>query len=117
MSGFRPPSEIDTPLGVSQRATVTLSAASRMEMSSCTDPFPKDCSPISVAIPWSRSAPARISDADADPLSIRITTDSFEPITPYPTLLCTMSFFLSPYCSVTTVFPSGKKWLAICTAA
>ena len=47
---------------------------SRSGMTVCTDPLPNVRSPISVARPWSRSAPATISDPDAEPPSTSTTS-------------------------------------------
>ena len=44
-----------------------------------TDPLPNDCVPIIIALLWSCSAPATISEAEADPPSI-ITTKGFPSI-------------------------------------
>ena len=41
--------------------------------SSCTDPFPNVVEPTIVAFPYSRNAPASISEADAEPPFTRIT--------------------------------------------
>ena len=77
ISGVSPPSEMEVPDGVSQRATVTLSDEPLgRSTSSCTDPLPNDDTPTSVAYPCSWSAPARISEAEAEPPSIS-TTISF----------------------------------------
>src|SRR3989344_6522626 len=68
MSGLRPPSEMDCPLGVSQRAMVTLSSAPPPScMSCCTDPLPKLRVPTSLATPCCWSAPAKSSSPSAPP--------------------------------------------------
>jgi hypothetical protein len=73
--GSIPLPEIVEPFGVSQFAIVILIDVSLdTGNNSWTDPLPNDVSPIIVARLWSLSAPATISDADAEPLSRRITS-------------------------------------------
>ena len=75
-SGTMPVPLIHTLSGVSHLAVV--SRKPPWSSSSCvhcwTVPLPKVVAPTSVARPRSRSAPATISDADADPPSMRATT-------------------------------------------
>ena len=48
----------------------------------CTDPFPKDVVPIIIALSWSCSAPATISEAEAEPPFINTTIGSPLEISP-----------------------------------
>ena len=69
MSGSMPLAWIERPDGVKYRAVVNrnapLSAPNGMMV--CTEPLPNERVPTSVARLWSCSAPATISEAEAEP--------------------------------------------------
>ena len=118
MSGANPSSEIECPNGVSHLAIVTLREVSGvMLMTSWTEPFPNVLVPIIVAMPCSLSAPARISEADAEPLFTRITIFKFLLKMSYPLLLYVMPATFLPKSSLTTTLPRGRNQLAISTEA
>src|SRR3989344_644335 len=80
MSALSPPSDMEEPLGVSHRATVTLSSAPSPSSISCwTEPLPKVRVPTSLATLCCCRAPAKISDADAEPWSTSIAIFIFLP--------------------------------------
>ena len=76
-------------------------------MIDCTDPFPYELSPKIIALLWSFKAPAKISDAEADPLLIK-TTIGFPLISsPFLAKNFLVSEIFLPF--VETISPSSKK--------
>ena len=79
ISGFKPCLSIEMPFGVNHLAMVTFrEELSERGISSWTEPLPKLSSPINLIPLWSLKAPAKISAAEAVPLSIRQTVGYFE---------------------------------------
>ena len=76
MSGSMPFAWIERPDGVKYRAVVSRNAPlpSPSGMMVCTEPLPNERVPTSVARFWSCSAPATISEAEAEPPLIRTMT-------------------------------------------
>ena len=73
---------IDLPLGVKYLAVVSFTAlVSVIGMIVCTDPFPSICSHY-IDLSWSCSAPARISEAEADPSFTNVTIGRPESMSP-----------------------------------
>ena len=74
ISGVIPFAWIDLPDGVKYLAVVSFNPKPSCKLSiDWTEPLPKDSSPIIKALLWSWSAPATISEADAEPLFINTT--------------------------------------------
>ena len=118
MSGVSPFSEIDKPLGVYHLATVILREVSDVNLiTSWTDPFPNVFSPTKVPIPCSDRAPAKISEAEADPLSTKIISFEFFGNKLGPLLVCIFISFRFLPISFTIVLPSGMNNPLIETAA
>ena len=66
--------KIEVPFGVSHFAMVIFKRVSGVTLiTSCTEPLPKLCAPTSFARSLSCIAPANISEAEAEPPSIKIT--------------------------------------------
>ena len=81
----------------------------------CTDPLPKLRSPITTARCWSCSAPATISDADADPESIKTTTGAPLARSPGSAKKRSMSPLRRPRCD--TISPRSRNRSLIPTAS
>ena len=72
-----------------------------------TDPFPYDCSPRIIARLWSWSAPATISDADADPWFIRTIIGLSLAMSPPDAVNLDISFLSLPF--IDTISPDFRK--------
>src|SRR3989344_6713535 len=108
ISGFRPSPSRILPLGSTHCATVRFTEEpSRNSSICCTVPLPNVFSPMSFTPRLSRSAPARISEAEAEPLLTTMTTGNFERAALPWAINSSLSPFLNT--SFTTSVPRGTN--------
>ena len=108
ISGVTPTSEIDLPDGKKYFDTVNLIAPLFFNgMIDWTDPFPYVLLPSNTALFWSCSAPATISEAEADPLLINTIKGLPLIRSPFFAKNFLFSSFLLPL--VETISPSSRK--------
>ena len=83
-------------------------------MTVCTEPLPNVRSPISVARPWSRSAPATISAPEAEPRSTSTTTGA--PASRSPSVASSSKRDSAVRPSARTIMPDSRRLSATPTA-
>ena len=83
-------------------------------MTVCTEPLPNVRSPISVARPWSRSAPATISAPEAEPRSTSTTTGAPASRSPWVASSSKRASAVRP--SARTIIPDSRRLSATPTA-